>query len=229
MRQKNEKGNALFLILIAVVLFAALSYAITQSNRGGGGAAKETTSLAASSILDYMSDIKMGFMRLQLRGLQGYGGWYEDGIHMTGPRNGAFDTNEDLIKGNIFHPNGGGAAYRDADIGWVNEVDKTTSTGNLNQFAKRVNGVGGNSQETIIVLSDVREAVCKKLNFILFNNEDIPTIPRTEEAFNIGGNAVDDVGDVTNGHHAYCIKTNDSDTLYFYYVVGEDAGGDSPW
>lgn len=66
-RPHNAKGNILFLILLAVVLFAALSYAVTSSMRGGGkDAGAESARTGAASILQYMALVRSEVQRLML-------------------------------------------------------------------------------------------------------------------------------------------------------------------
>lgn len=66
---KPQRGNALFLILIAVALFAALSYAITQSSRGGGaGTKKETDAILAAQIVQSGAVLKAAAMRMVFSG-----------------------------------------------------------------------------------------------------------------------------------------------------------------
>ena len=68
-RQTNraEAGNILFLILIAVALFAALSFAITQSTRSGGGSAtSEQIALDASQLMQLTSTYRSAITRMKI-------------------------------------------------------------------------------------------------------------------------------------------------------------------
>ena len=95
----NERGNALFLILIAVALFAALSYAVTQSGRGGGTVDRETSMIAAGQMTQYPAAIRTAITRMVLTGT---------------PVAGATGVTFATASGNsyeVFDAAGGGAAY----------------------------------------------------------------------------------------------------------------------
>lgn len=65
---KNNTGNALFLILIAVALFAALSYAITNSSRGGGSANKEQNEIKAAKLVQFFGLVQSEYQKMRIVG-----------------------------------------------------------------------------------------------------------------------------------------------------------------
>ncbi len=63
----NQSGNILFLILIAVALFAALSYAVTTSTRSGSvNAGQEQAALNAAQLIQYGGVIRQTMIRLAI-------------------------------------------------------------------------------------------------------------------------------------------------------------------
>lgn len=59
----SASGNALFFILIGVALFAALSYAVTQSDRGGGNIDREKASIDAAILVQEAAKLSQGVLR----------------------------------------------------------------------------------------------------------------------------------------------------------------------
>lgn len=109
---RTQAGNVLFLILIAVALFAALSYAVTQSTRSGGGnASSEKISVSVSRMMQYAALLDNTVLRLTLSNgctatqlsfepppFSGSGPYY----------NAASPAN---FSCHVFHPAGGNVAY----------------------------------------------------------------------------------------------------------------------
>jgi hypothetical protein len=87
-KNSTQSGNVLFLILIAVVLFAALSYAVTQSTRGGGDATEDKLKLDVARVLQQGTMIKTEILRRKIFGEEiqfddSSGGIYESGEGIT--------------------------------------------------------------------------------------------------------------------------------------------------
>ena len=69
-KHQSANGNALFLVLIAVALFAALSYAITSSGRGSGTSAdKEKKFIETAQWLQSVSQIRSAVQRMGISGV----------------------------------------------------------------------------------------------------------------------------------------------------------------
>lgn len=105
--RKNKSGNILFLILIAVALFAALSYAVTGSNRTTGNTVEsEKAKLSQGEIDSYLASVETGKNRLLL--INGCAS-----INYTPPA----DQVAADRSCHIFHPDGAGVPYRNFGYG----------------------------------------------------------------------------------------------------------------
>lgn len=157
--RQSEKGNVLFLILIAVALFAALSYVVTQSTRSGGGSTeREKNILSSAQMTQYPTALRTSIIRMVLAGVA------IENVKFDAPASsGPFTTISSSQL--VFHPQGGGATYQQAPA-------ELSATGN-NQLSWTYNaqiqvpgigidGTGGN--DVIAFLPNVSDGVCRQVN-----------------------------------------------------------------
>lgn len=166
----RQHGNALFLILIAIALFAALSYALTQSSRGGSGSIeREKDVLLAAQIAQ-----NTGILRAAVTRMRVTGGLAPAAIrlHSSAPTSDEPCTETDGTC--LFTSEGGGATWpvipREAydpvvmeEIGpppiAFSEIGTDTSMGNY-----AFTGVGSAARDGVLILTGLRKGVCEAID-----------------------------------------------------------------
>lgn len=162
---KGERGNALFLILIAVALFAALSYAVTSSGRGSGSISNEQALITAAQITQFPAAVRTAVTRMVITG--------------TTASSLTFASPDSTTSG-VFSTTGGGAILQTppSNIGtattWQFKSAPSTGTGWF------ISGVGTDTAATGIdafaFLNGLTLPVCTQILRGLALN----TTPRTE-------------------------------------------------
>lgn len=166
-KHNGESGNVLFLILIAVALFAALSYAVTQSSRSGGGdAGKETNLVNSAQMTQYPSGIRTSIVRMIISGAD------IASIEFNAPSLfGTLTATTPVGALGVFHPSGGGATYAQApgDVmasgatqgSWIfNGENQIFNIGTSENAATPTAATA----DIIAFLPGVSTSVCNKLN-----------------------------------------------------------------
>lgn len=110
MKDKAESGNVLFIILIAIALFGALSFAVSNMMRSGNAEAisEQRASILADEILAYARDIRQTVQNLRIsNGCEDEDISFENSI-ITGYEHTSPVARDEC---KIFHPDGGGLSY----------------------------------------------------------------------------------------------------------------------
>ncbi len=152
--RSNQGGNVLFLILIAVALFAALSYAVTQSTRSGGGSSdREQSILNSASMTQHPTSLRTALIRMILAGVD------VSDLKFNAPADFAAITEEELV----FHPRGGGAVFQDAPADLMSGATVGTWTFNANFDIPAIGSDGVDGNDVIAFLPGVSASVCRQI------------------------------------------------------------------
>jgi hypothetical protein len=166
-----ERGNVLFIILIAIALFAALSYAVIHTGRGGSkDASEETSRINVSQLVQFATSIERAILQMKILG------GIEDRLldfraplptkrvdGTTASRSNANCLQEDC---RIFEPDGGGVSFRHFEqLGGAYSVSPTAVKPGHNQpLVVKVINIGSDKNDVAYVVSNVDEAICEDLH-----------------------------------------------------------------
>ena len=232
-KRPAERGNVLFLILIAVALFAALSYAVTQSSRSGSGdAGSETNLVNSAQITQYPSSVRTSIIRMMVSK-----GIAVDQLVFDKPPYTDLTT-ASLRERGVFHPEGGGSTYADAaaevmENGLPGPWYFNGSLEVANVGTSTASSVAGN--EIIAFLPGVKRSVCEKVNEQLGITGDVnsdvdlsgsadnmitATTAIADDNLILGdGPSTDTVG--LAGQAFGCFRNNNTTTYVYYHVLVE--------
>ena len=245
-RRTKESGNVLFLILIAVALFAALSYAVTQSSRSGSGEATgEKSLISGAEVTQYPAGVRTDIIRMMIDNNISV-----DQLEFNPPSEfGTLTASAGKHTRGVFHPDGGGAVYQlaspsvmDNDVAgkWYFNADFVIANIGTTTTAD------SSGNEMIAFLPGVKQLVCQKIDDQLgIASNPIPTVAIAAATFEhtqgTGAGAEYELfaaapagtqclntaacapgtnpAGVFAGQPFGCFQTNDGTPVYVYYHV----------
>lgn len=166
--RKSEKGAAIIYIMIAIALVAALSYAVSKSNRGGVTTLTgERAKLAAQEIVEYGNTVAQAVQKLRLRGCSDTQISFENSV-IAGYTNASSPSDSTC---HVYNPNGGSIKFVQFDDtfyenpGIADDLKLSINGDNI------VTDNGSSNAELVLFITDIKENICTNAQRIV-NSDD---------------------------------------------------------
>ena len=233
----RESGSAFFIILFAIAMFAALSYAVMRSGGFSTSAlTREQATMAAQEIIAYGETISKTVQTLKLRGCLETQLGFENTVWKQA--NGTLQHPVGHNPGmggdacNVFSPTGGKASPIIVPADPIFKVTDPThpETGHGIVFSVSVVGVGSTQNDLVLIFHYIHPSVCREINKLLNLTQSNVLIedswagaPRYDGGF-LGTAQIGEESSVLVGQTQGCIKWTgsgygDSDVNYYKVLL----------
>lgn len=172
----QESGNALIYILIAVALFAALSFTLARQTDTGEARqlSDERAELYATQLISYAAQAKSTVDQMLFSGAR------INDLDFRDPSDVNFNTGTVKARTNrVFHPEGGGLVKGRLPDG---VIDQNISDPVAGWYLGRFNNfewTRGTGDDVILVAYQIQQQVCEKINEKVNGSPVIPTMSDT--------------------------------------------------
>ncbi len=161
-----ESGNIFLYILIAIVLFASLTFVLSREQGGGDKTILDQASIQSNMqrLTGYVGEVSQSWTQMKNTGSD------LDRVSLMLPTNVAFNTAPTIHK--LFHPDGGGILYRD-----MNEaIFRENATAPVGWKFVLVNADFSSTSATDLLMSyvNISQKICAKINATIRNDAAIP-------------------------------------------------------
>ncbi len=168
MNKTAEKGNALFYVLLGVVLFAALSFIITRQTGNDGlteQLADDKADIIASQMINHTTSVKYAIEQMLANGST------VEQIDFVRPGEAGYDTPPHQHK--VFHPSGGGVNTMAVkqEYGVVGSVP----IGWRYQKGQNVDWTPTTQTDLLYSFVDLNKQICESINKKITGSEAIPS------------------------------------------------------
>ncbi len=215
--RSTEDGNALVYVLIAIVLFAALSFTLSRNMSGSN--TKEIDAaraeLYAVELIAYSAQVKSVIDQMSFTGTR------INTLDFTKPGEASFSTAPHIHK--IFHPQGGGLTSANLPTRSIKEISPSPEAGWYLGLFNNVEWTKGTGTDVMLTAHQISKAVCLAINDKITNSTAIPAISGDLDDYLVdtGTNNEFTVSSCADceGYVALCVSNNTASTYSFYTII----------
>lgn len=220
-RRPSERGNVMVYVLIAIALFAALSFTLSRQTDTdeAGGLDEQKAELYATQMISFTAQVKSALDQMTFINTD------VGDFDFTLPTAANFNTPPHINK--VYHPEGGGITLARLAPNVIFEENSNPQAGWYMGRFNNVEWTPDTATDVLLVAHQIHADVCRRLNLKVTGTETIPAISGgtlasyfVDAAYHSGANQDFEVASCAacENYQSLCVS-NAGGTAYSFYNV----------